>query len=40
MYADFGGKCKKPFSEFLEYLALGNGADIYKYNKLYTRTLN
>ena len=25
---------------FLEHLASGNGADMHKYNTLYTRTLN
>ena len=29
-----------PFAEFLEQLASDNGADMHKYNTLYTRTLN
>ena len=32
----FGGGRKKPLSEFLEHLASDNGADMYKYNTLYT----
>ena len=32
----FGGGRKKPLSEFLEHLASDNGADMYKYNMLYT----
>ena len=31
---------RKPLSEFLEHLASDNGADMYKYNTLYTHTLN
>ena len=29
-----------PISEFLEHLASYNGADMHKYNTLYTRKLN
>ena len=29
-----------PLSEFLEHPASDNGADMHKYNTLYTRTLN
>ena len=37
----FGGECYRiPCSEFLEHLASDNGADMHKYNTLYTRTLN
>jgi len=31
---------RKPISEFLEHLASYNGADMHKYNTLYTRTLS
>ena len=31
---------RKPISEFLEHLASYNGADMHKYNTLYTHTLN
>jgi len=41
MYAGFGGeRIERPLSEFLEHLASDNGADIHKYNTLYTRTLS
>ena len=30
---------RKPLSEFLEHLASDNGADMYKYNTLYTHRL-
>ena len=41
MYAGFGGeRIERPLSEFLEHLASDNGADMHKYNTLYTRTLS
>ena len=41
MYAGFGGeRIERPLSEFLEHLASDNGADMHKYNALYTRTLS
>ena len=41
MYAGFGGeRIERPLSEFLEHLASDNGADIHKYNTLYTHRVN
>ena len=41
MYAGFGGEhIERPLSEFLEHLASDNGADMHKYNTLYTRKLS
>ena len=40
MYAGFGGeRIERPLSEFLEHLASDNGADMHKYNTLYTHRL-
>ncbi len=35
-----GERIERPISEFLEHLASDNGADMHKYNTLYTHTFS